>query len=46
MKIMLSVVFAVLLAVSNAVADNYEVNVTRKGSNLYKVDGKSIFIES
>lgn len=27
-------------------ADNYEVSVTRKGSNLYKVDGKNIFIHT
>ena len=28
------------------IADNYEVSVTRKGSNLYKVDGKNIFIHT
>jgi len=27
-------------------ADNYEVSVTRKGSNLYKVDGKDILIQT
>ena len=31
---------------SLAIADNYEVSVTRKGSNLYKVDGKSILIQT
>lgn len=27
-----------------ALAENYEVNLTRKGSNVYKVDGKDIII--
>lgn len=27
-------------------ADNYEVNLTRKGSNVYKVDGKDIIIQT
>lgn len=27
-------------------ADNYEVSVTRKGSNLYKVDSRNIFIHT
>jgi len=31
---------------SLSVADNYEVSVTRKGSNLYKVDGKNVFIHT
>lgn len=31
---------------SNVIADNYEVSVTRKGRNLYKVDGKNIFIHT
>lgn len=35
-----------LLMPSLASADNYEVSVTRKGSNLYKVDGKNIFIHT
>jgi len=26
--------------------DNYEVNLTRKGSNVYKVDGKDIIIQT
>jgi len=29
-----------------ALADNYEVNLTRKGSNVYKVDGKDIIIQT
>jgi len=31
---------------SLALADNYEVSVTRKGRNLYKVLGKNIFIHT
>jgi hypothetical protein len=27
-----------------ALAENYEVNLTRKGSNVYKIDGKDIII--
>jgi hypothetical protein len=33
-----------LLASGQALGDNYEVNVTRKASNLYKVTGKDVFI--
>ncbi|MEQ6888591.1 hypothetical protein ABE957_07880 [Halomonas sp. CS7] len=29
-----------------AIADNYGVSVTRKGSNLYKIDGKNILIHT
>ncbi|HQZ69393.1 MAG TPA: hypothetical protein PLY87_30115, partial [Planctomycetaceae bacterium] len=29
-----------------ALADNYEVNLTRKGSNVYKVNGKDIIIQT
>ena len=29
-----------------ATADNYEVSLTRKGSNLYKVDTKNIFVQT
>lgn len=29
-----------------AMADNYELSVTRKSANLYKVDGKEIFIRT
>ncbi|MGF6455283.1 hypothetical protein [Pseudomonas frederiksbergensis] len=29
-----------------AMADIYEISVTRKGANLYKVDGKEIFIRT
>jgi hypothetical protein len=34
-----------LQAVS-ALAENYEVNLTRKGSNVYKIDGKEIIIQT
>lgn len=27
-------------------AENYEVSLTRKGSNVYKVDGKDIIIQT
>lgn len=27
-------------------AENYEVNLTRKGGNLYKIDGKAIIIQT
>jgi len=36
---------ATFLSIS-ALADNYEVSVTRKGSNLYKVDTKNIFVHT
>lgn len=29
-----------------ALAENYEVNLTRKGSNAYKIDGKDIIIQT
>lgn len=31
---------------AHALAANYEVNLTRKGSNTYKVDGKDIIIQT
>ena len=46
MKALLSILFAILIWPPQALADNYEVSVTRKGSNLYKVDGKNIFIHT
>lgn len=39
-------ILAAFIMPSIAIADNYEVSVTRKGSNLYKVDGKNIFIHT
>ena len=34
------------LLVAPALAENYEVNLTRKSSNVYKVDGKDIIIQT
>ena len=38
---------ALLMLISGvAVAGDYDLSVTRKGSNLYKVDGKDIYIHT
>lgn len=34
------------LQAAPALAENYEVNLTRKGSNVYKIDGKDIIIQA
>lgn len=34
------------LASQSSLAATYEVNVTRKGSNVYRIDGKSIMIQT
>ena len=34
------------LQAAPAFAENYEVNLTRKGSNVYKIDGKDIIIQT
>ena len=34
------------LQAAPALAENYEVNLTRKGSNVYKIDGKDIIIQT
>ena len=34
------------LQATPALAENYEVNLTRKGSNVYKIDGKDIIIQT
>lgn len=41
-------VFAALMAIvpAPAFAENYDVNLTRKGRNVYKVDGKDIIIQT
>lgn len=31
---------------SLAIADNYEISITRKGTNLYKIDDKNTFIHT
>jgi len=40
--------FAALMSfqAAPALAENYEVNLTRKGSNVYKIDGKDIIIQT
>ena len=35
----------ILLASEAVLAENYELTVSRKGSNTYKVDGKNIYRE-
>ena len=44
MKKTLLVTLAALMSLhaAPALAENYEVNLTRKSSNVYKVDGKDI----
>jgi hypothetical protein len=44
MKATLVVLLMMLAGI--AAADDYDVSVTRKGSNLYKVDGKDIYIHT
>ena len=34
------------LQAAHALAENYEVNLTRKASNVYKIDGKDIIIQT
>ena len=46
MKILWVLLLMVMIFPAMAGADNYEVGVTRKGSNLYKVDGKNIYIHA
>lgn len=48
MKKTLLVALAALLSVQAtlAVAENYEVNLTRKGSNVYRIDGKDIILQT
>lgn len=48
MKRALLAVLAALMSLQAApvLAENYEVNLTRKGSNVYKIDGKDIIIQT
>ena len=48
MKKTLLVMLAALMTfqAGSVLAENYEVNLTRKGSNLYKIDGKDIIIQT
>lgn len=46
-KTLLSAIAALIsLQAAPALAENYEVNLTRKGSNVYKIDGKDIIIQT
>lgn len=46
-KTLLAALAALLsLLATPALAENYEVNLTRKGSNVYKLDGKDIIIQT
>lgn len=46
-KILLATLAVMMsLQAAPALAENYEVNLTRKGSNVYKVDGKDIIIQT
>ena len=48
MKKILLAILAVMMSLQAAptLAENYEVNLTRKGSNVYRVDGKDIIIQT
>lgn len=46
MKILKILVLMVLMFPATAGADNYEDSVTRKGNNLYKIDGKNIYVQT
>jgi len=46
MKTLRLLLLLVLIFPFIAEADNYEVSVTRKGSNLYKIDGKNIYVHT
>ena len=46
-KALLAILAALMsLQAASALAENYEVNLTRKGSNVYKIDGKDIIIQT
>ena len=46
-KILLAALAALMsFHAAPALADNYEVNLTRKGSNVYKIDGKDIIFQT
>ena len=46
-KTLLAVLTALMcLQAAPALAENYEVNLTRKGRNVYKIDGKDIIIQT
>lgn len=45
-KNLLPGLLALCFTTAQSYAGTYEVNVTRKGSNIYRVDGKSIFLQT
>jgi len=46
-KILLAALAALMsFQAAPALAENYEVNLTREGSNVYKIDGKDIIIQT
>lgn len=45
-KTLLALAALMSLQGAPAFAENYEVNLTRKGSNVYKIDGKDIIIQT
>ena len=46
-KILLATLASMIgLQATPALAENYEVSLTRKGSNVYKIDGKDIIIQT
>ena len=46
MKLVGGFVVVAITFAPTAWADNYEVSVTRKGSNLYKIDGRDVLIHT
>jgi hypothetical protein len=46
MKSKIIILILCLLVSLSAEADNYEVSVTRKGSNIYKVDGENLLVQT
>ena len=46
MKLRMFMSLLLALIPFEAITENYDISVTRKGSNLYKVDGKNIFIHT
>ena len=45
-KLLAALAALMSLQAAPALAENYEVNLTRKGSNVYKIDGKDIIIQT
>jgi hypothetical protein len=46
MKLLAALAALMSLQAAPALAENYEVNLTRKGSNVYKIHGKDIIIQT